>query len=201
VAKRKVKAAPKRRKKRRGANGRQKGKIGEREWRDVLIAAGYEARRGQQFKGGEDQPDVVCEELARWHFEVKRREVLEPYEFMVQAGLECGGKIPVVAMRKNKRDWLVLVRAADWLADVGVVRRLQRERDQATTMVQDLADQLRAAQTKARVVGDELRTQLAMADERVAGLERQVHALEKRLLDFGREVRLTAPDDAVQVTP
>jgi hypothetical protein len=41
-------------------NSSQKGKRGERAWRDELIAHGYSARRGQQFSGTPDSPDVVC---------------------------------------------------------------------------------------------------------------------------------------------
>jgi len=44
-------------------NSREKGKRGERQWRDELRANGYTARRGQQFAGSPDSPDVVCEEL------------------------------------------------------------------------------------------------------------------------------------------
>jgi hypothetical protein len=43
-------------------NSRQKGARGERQWRDELRADGYEARRGQQFCGSAESPDVVCDE-------------------------------------------------------------------------------------------------------------------------------------------
>ena len=45
-------------------NSRQKGARGERQWRDELRANGYVARRGQQFSGSADSPDVVCNDLA-----------------------------------------------------------------------------------------------------------------------------------------
>lgn len=33
---------------------------------------GFSARRGQQFRGGPDSPDVICEELdGTYHFEMK----------------------------------------------------------------------------------------------------------------------------------
>ncbi len=52
-------------------NSRAKGCRGERAWRDQLIAMGFDARRGQQFSGGKDSPDVVCDFLSGVHCEVK----------------------------------------------------------------------------------------------------------------------------------
>lgn len=93
-------------------NSCQKGKRGEREWRDVLRAAGYEARRGQQFAGGADSPDVVCEELSWIHFEVKHVEALSVHKAMDQAIRDAAGcKVPMVAHKKNREPWLVTMRA------------------------------------------------------------------------------------------
>jgi len=44
-------------------NSRAKGARGERQWRDQLRAEGYTAKRGLLFAGGQDSPDVICEEL------------------------------------------------------------------------------------------------------------------------------------------
>lgn len=52
-------------------NSSQKGKRGEREFAAHLRDLGFEARRGQQHKGGNDSPDVLCPDLAGLHFEVK----------------------------------------------------------------------------------------------------------------------------------
>lgn len=54
-------------------NSRRKGVRGERLWRDELRAMGFgdDTRRGQQFSGGKDSPDVVCPALAQLHCEVK----------------------------------------------------------------------------------------------------------------------------------
>ena len=51
-------------------NSRAKGARGERLWRDELRAQGFTARRGQQFSGSPDSPDVVCEELKEPFFPV-----------------------------------------------------------------------------------------------------------------------------------
>ena len=55
-------------------NSRNKGAAGERELAEVLRANGFnDARRGVQFKGGPDSPDVVGFH-PDWHPEVKRVE-------------------------------------------------------------------------------------------------------------------------------
>ena len=73
-------------------NSREKGKRGERQWRDELRAHGFQARRGQQFSGSPDSPDVVCEELAWLHFEVKAVERLNIEDAMDQARRDCMGE-------------------------------------------------------------------------------------------------------------
>jgi Holliday junction resolvase len=103
-------------------NSRSKGAQAEREWRDVLRDEGYlKARRGQQFSGSPDSPDVVCPELAGIHFEVKRVEKLNIADAMAQAAADCAGKsdgcgskTPVVAHRRNRTPWLVTMLAADF---------------------------------------------------------------------------------------
>jgi len=94
-------------------NSCTKGKVGEREWRDVLKAEGYEARRGRQFSGSPESPDVVSN--LPFHFEVKRVEALNINKAMEQAKRDCGKSVPVVAHRKNKCEWLVTMAAKDWL--------------------------------------------------------------------------------------
>lgn len=99
-------------------NSREKGKRGERRWRDVLRDAGYlKAHRGVQYSGGADSPDVQCPELPGLHFEVKAVEKLNVWAAMAQAEHDAGpSKTPVVAHSRNRSGWLVTMRAADWLA-------------------------------------------------------------------------------------
>jgi Holliday junction resolvase len=104
-------------------NSRAKGARGEREWRDQLRNAGYNARRGQQFAGGTDSPDVVCPDLPGLHWEVKRVEAGNPYAWLEQAIRDAGAKMPVVAHKRNGQEWICILRADDFLA-------LLRETDQ-----------------------------------------------------------------------
>jgi Holliday junction resolvase len=92
-------------------NSREKGKRGERQWRDELRGEGFAARRGQQFSGSPDSPDVVCEDLPWIHFEVKAVERLNIEDAMEQARRDAGAKIPIVAHKRNFREWLVTMTA------------------------------------------------------------------------------------------
>ena len=71
-------------------NSREKGKRGERQWRDELREQGFHARRGQQFAGGPESPDVVSDDLPWAHFEVKAVERLNICDAMEQALRDCG---------------------------------------------------------------------------------------------------------------
>jgi hypothetical protein len=92
-------------------NSRNKGKVGEREFAARLRAEGFYARRGQQFAGGADSPDVVSNALAWLHIEVKRTQALNLADACAQAEGDCGGKPWIVAHRRNHAPWLVTMRA------------------------------------------------------------------------------------------
>lgn len=97
-------------------NSRAKGAAGEREFAKFLNDRGHTARRGQQFSGGAESPDVVCPTLPSIHLEVKRVEAGNPYKWMDQAIRDAGAaKLPVVAHRKNGKEWLAVLRMEDLL--------------------------------------------------------------------------------------
>ena len=88
-------------------NSRQKGKVGEREFAALLREQGFDARRGQQFAGGTDSPDVVSAALDFLHIEVKRVQHLKLADACAQARRDAGGKPWIVAHRKNREPWFV----------------------------------------------------------------------------------------------
>ena len=92
-----------------GRMSRNKGKRGEREaaaaLREVL---GIEARRGVQYQGGPDSPDVVTDLDSQLHIEVKRTERLSLWEALDQAQEDAGDRPAVVLHRKNGRRWVVI---------------------------------------------------------------------------------------------
>lgn len=92
-------------------NSRNKGKRGEREFASLLREHGFAARRGQQFSGSPDSPDVVSDALAWLHVEVKRVQHLNLTDACVQAEGDCGGKPWVVAHRRNHAPWLITMKA------------------------------------------------------------------------------------------
>lgn len=92
-----------------GLRSRNKGKVGERELAHFLMDRGFEAKRGVQYQGSSDSPDVVCPDLPGVHLECKRVEAGNPYKWMAQATRDAGGKVPVVAHRKNRQEWLAIL--------------------------------------------------------------------------------------------
>jgi len=94
-------------------NSRAKGARGERMWRDELRAQGFTAKRGQQFAGGQDSPDVVCEELkGKLHFEVKHVQSLNLDKACEQAERDARGIAWACAHKKNNKDWKVTISAS-----------------------------------------------------------------------------------------
>lgn len=93
-----------------GKKSREKGKLGEREFSQVLQSLGYNARRGIQFAGGPDSPDIVSD-IPGVHFEVKRMERLELWKALNQATEDAGEAVPVVAHRPNRKPWVVILPA------------------------------------------------------------------------------------------
>lgn len=95
-------------------NSRRKGKVGEREFAALLRTHGFDARRGQQFSGGADSPDVVSQVLSWVHIEVKRVQHLNLAEACAQARRDCGRGAPagqqkpwIVAHRRNREPWFI----------------------------------------------------------------------------------------------
>ena len=95
-------------------NSKRKGSAGERELAKILTKLlGVFCRRGRQFKGGADSPDVVG--LKDIHIECKRVERLNIWEAMKQAVRDCEDiNIPTVMHRRNREEWLVTMRLTDW---------------------------------------------------------------------------------------
>lgn len=92
-----------------GRMSRQKGKRGEREAAAELGSLlGCDARRGVQFQGGPDSPDVVLDGV-NIHVEAKRVEALNLYAAIEQARDDAGGKVPIVWHRRNGKPSVVIV--------------------------------------------------------------------------------------------
>ncbi len=109
-------------------NSKRKGKVGELEAAAKLREVfGCPVRRGQQYKGTPDSPDVVG--LPGIHVEVKRVEKLNIEVAMAQAKADCGCEVtdsdkqkpddlwtvdyvkdvPIVMHRRNRGDWMFTI--------------------------------------------------------------------------------------------
>lgn len=97
-------------------NSNQKGKRGERELSLFLNDNGHRARRSQQYCGNTgDAADIHCPSLEFLHIECKRVEAGNPYVWLKQSMRECGKKIATVFHRRNNEEWVVIIRAEDFL--------------------------------------------------------------------------------------
>lgn len=105
-------------------NSRAKGARGELELAKYLQGYGFDARRGQQFKGGSDSPDVVSNALDALGFQVecKRVEAGNLYNWLEQAKRDAGDKTGVVMHRRSDKPWVAILDLGDFL---DLLQRLQ----------------------------------------------------------------------------
>jgi len=96
-----------------GAMSRRKGKSGELEAsKELTRLLGVQCRRGVQYQGGPDSPDVCG--ISGLHFEVKRTEKFNAYAALEQAKSDAPeGSVPVVLHRRNGRKWLLIAELDD----------------------------------------------------------------------------------------
>ena len=99
-------------------NSRAKGCRGELEFSHFLKARGIEARRGQQFAGGTDSPDVIAGGVLRdFHIEVKNTQVTNIYGWLAQACTDMDlCKTPVIAHKKNGKPWVAILDMRDFIS-------------------------------------------------------------------------------------
>lgn len=94
-------------------HSKRKGSRGELQAAsEVRRLFGVEARRGRQFSGSDDSPDIRTE-IPKVHFEVKRAETFRLYSALEQAIRDAGENIPVVLHRQNNQPWVAVVRLDD----------------------------------------------------------------------------------------
>lgn len=117
-------------------NSKAKGGRGEREFAKFLQEKfGISARRGIQFAGGPDSPDIVTD-IDGVHFEIKRQNRTDIYKWMAQAAHDArDNDIPCVAFRRDRDDWLVCIKAKN-LVDFGI-----RVMEVATTNLKETKDE------------------------------------------------------------
>lgn len=113
-------------------NSRNKGARAEREFASFLREHGFDARRGQQFSGSPDSPDVVSDSFP-FHIETKMVQKLNLIDACAQAEGDCGGKPWIVAHRRNHSPWLITLRAEEFM-------KLVRENISSTGQIETMKD-------------------------------------------------------------
>lgn len=106
-------------------NSKRKGNAGERELCAILAEAGAAHRNDQRYIGGEDNPDISFQiGGGRFHVECKRAEKFNAYAAMDQAERDANGHaVPIVAHRRNRKPWLVVMKLDDFLRLAGDNRK------------------------------------------------------------------------------
>lgn len=88
----------------------------------ILRKHGVEARRGEQSRGGDEQPDVV-HSIPNARLEVKRTERLQIWAALTQCERDLDpaddDTVPVVVFRRNRSRWYVALPLEDWLGQLG----------------------------------------------------------------------------------
>ena len=96
-------------------NSRRKGAEGEREAAKKIRAnsgPNCHARRGQQFSGSPDSPDIA-DAMPGAHIECKRLKQIAAMRFMEQAVRDAGDNVPLVVMREDRGPWCLMLRLDD----------------------------------------------------------------------------------------
>jgi hypothetical protein len=124
-----------------GKPQREKGKRGERLWRDVVRSYGFEAQRAgyKQSHLGSGGADVECNSGYWW--EVKFVEKLNVRQAYEQAATACPiGTPPAVAHKTSSKPFLVTLAGEDFLRLLASKREMQKTLSQLETRLKELAD-------------------------------------------------------------
>lgn len=112
-----------------GRMSKEKGKRGEREVAALMREHGFEARRGQQYRGGDDSPDVV-HNVPGLHVEVKFRQRFSIYEALDKADEEApNDRLQAIFHRQVRKPWLVTLYAHDFLEFMNRIPLVSAEGD------------------------------------------------------------------------
>lgn len=120
---------------------REKGKRGERLWRDELRAYGFAAERAgyKQAHLGAGGADV--EDDTGWWPEVKFVESLNVRKAYEQAETDCPiGVPPYVAHKTSAKPWLVTMAGSDFLRVLAELRDARAKLSQLELRLKEVAD-------------------------------------------------------------
>ena len=127
---------------------------------EFLRSLGFTARRGVQFAGGPDSPDVIVDELPNVHIEVKGDRTIGLGTQALSAAMQqsirdSGEKMPVVLWWEHRRGWRLTY-----------MHRWENKYLRTTT---DLHDDMRAVLWSLQIVGMCEQTRRQFHPRHVAG--------------------------------
>jgi Holliday junction resolvase len=138
-------------------NSRRKGKVGELAAAKYLRSLGFDARRGCQYAGGPDSPDLTAKNLPNVHIEVKfgvagldlgTQKLAKACD---QAASECGGKAWCVLWKPPRaRQWRLTFSTYKLFGCHGAVWATIDDNAEIRNVLNDL----NAAQTRGGEQGD-----------------------------------------------
>jgi len=90
----------------------ERGKRGERDARDAVRE--YLGIRGA-YRAAQSSGSLSADlgGTGNIHIEVKLRKAIAVYDFIEQAIRDCKDKVPAVLMRRDRGDWLLMLRLQD----------------------------------------------------------------------------------------
>lgn len=91
-------------------NSRAKGAVGEREFIGKHLIEFWPTARRNLEQHTEDKRDSL--DTGDLHWQIKRTEALRIWEALKQAEDEAGGRMPLLAFRRNRSPWYVAGRAS-----------------------------------------------------------------------------------------
>ena len=83
----------------------------------LIKASGIPARRGQQYEGSSDSPDVIAGGiLSGVHIEVKRVQAGNLYNWLAQSKTDADiTKLAMVAHKRNGKQWVAIMDFSEFL--------------------------------------------------------------------------------------
>lgn len=116
-----------------GKASRNKGKRGERMAADIFRKRGFKAKRGVQYRGGLNSPDINVEETDAFiNHEVKNMVRVDVYKALEQSHVDAGpDRVGVVVYKCSRKPWLVAMSLFDY---INILQELTNKRDSLNTL-------------------------------------------------------------------
>lgn len=125
-------------------NSKQKGKRGELEVAHIFSSAGFPTRRGVQYSGGKDSPDVVVDIISDYfHFEVKNTSKLQIGPLIQQMKRDAEFKVPIGVFKLPQYGWNIVMNFQTFLDLLQVLLESESGGNILGTVVREIREERR----------------------------------------------------------